>query len=940
MFLVVGCVDLDELWNEIDFLKKQNAEKAKELEEENAKFAAFEELYKSVEKLTNSANSEITSLKGLIDALSNRLSVVSYKELEDKSGYELTMSDGSKITLKHGAKGAAGKDGKDGAEGEAGIDGITPEISVKLHTDGLLYWTLNGEFLLDANGNMIPAQGKDGKAGKDGKDGADGAQGTPGKDGKDGKDGATGATGAAGKDAITPLLRINSDLYWEMSLDGGLKWQLVTDANKRPIKAQGPQGAAGAAGQSPAGPKGPTGDQGAPGEKGEPGKDGDANLTITETETTITIIYNGVTFTIPKGEMPPVKMTLTTTKTVGETIGLWIGAAEADKADVWIDLNNNGKKDSGEDNVTFGDLAYYPLGAQTITIYGKVTMLACFYNSLTTLDVSHNATLDSLYCSQNSLTKLDVTQNTALTVLNCGNNSLSTLDVSHNAALTYLDCYGNLLTTLDVSNNTALQELECHTNSLSTLDVTKNTALRELNCSSNSLNELDLTKNTALQRLDCEINSLTELNLPNSTALQALFCEDNSLTTLDVSKNTSLKTLICDTNLLTALNTSNNPLLLRLHCQNNQLTALDVTNNTALEKLYCYGNQIKEAEMGTLVSSLVDRSGILKGDFYVHDPDKPTNVITQVQVAKAKAKNWRVMDIDGNAYEGIEPPKMTLTTTRNVDETIRLHIEAAEADKADVWIDLNNDGVKDSGEDNVTFGVLAYYTLGAQTVTIYGKVTMLVCYNNSLTTLDVSNNAALQVLDCSHNSLTTLDVTTNTALQQLYCYINSLTELDLTKNTALLNLSCNGNSLTELDLTKNTALQRLYCEVNLLTELDVTKNTALQGLRCSKNSLTELDLTKNTALQKLYCNGNSLTSLDVTNNAELEYLSCYGNQITGGQMEILVNSLVKRNGKTTGKFYVHDPNNPTNVITKAQVLIAEGKNWRVLDINDNDYDGI
>lgn len=44
MFLVVGCVDLDgrELWNEIDFLKKQNAEQAKELEEENAKFAAFE----------------------------------------------------------------------------------------------------------------------------------------------------------------------------------------------------------------------------------------------------------------------------------------------------------------------------------------------------------------------------------------------------------------------------------------------------------------------------------------------------------------------------------------------------------------------------------------------------------------------------------------------------------------------------------------------------------------------------------------------------------------------------------------------------------------------------------------------------------------------------------------------------------------------------------
>ncbi|MGI6572385.1 MAG: hypothetical protein ACOX19_02955 [Fermentimonas sp.] len=50
MFLLVGCVDLDEVWNELESLKKQNAEQAKELEKENAKFAAFEEWYKKVEK--------------------------------------------------------------------------------------------------------------------------------------------------------------------------------------------------------------------------------------------------------------------------------------------------------------------------------------------------------------------------------------------------------------------------------------------------------------------------------------------------------------------------------------------------------------------------------------------------------------------------------------------------------------------------------------------------------------------------------------------------------------------------------------------------------------------------------------------------------------------------------------------------------------------------
>ncbi len=48
---------------------------------------------------------ELANIKALANAVTNKLSVVSYKELPDKSGYELTMSDGSKITLKRGTKG-------------------------------------------------------------------------------------------------------------------------------------------------------------------------------------------------------------------------------------------------------------------------------------------------------------------------------------------------------------------------------------------------------------------------------------------------------------------------------------------------------------------------------------------------------------------------------------------------------------------------------------------------------------------------------------------------------------------------------------------------------------------------------------------------------------------------------------------------------------------
>ena len=418
MFLVVGCVDLDELWSEIDLLKKQGEEQADELAERKAKIAEYKAWLESLKQVTSDANSEVSSIKGLVDAMTKKVYIVSYTELADKSGYELVLSDGTKMVLKHGPAGADGKDGKDGPEGPAGADGIAPKIGVKKHSDGLLYWTVNGEFLIDSDGKMVPAQGKDGADGKDGKDGEDGAPGTDGKDGKDGADGATGADGTPGKDGFTPLLRVNNNYYWEMSLDGGKTWQLVRDINNNPVYARGPQGTPGT--DAPAGsvgPQGPTGSEGPAGPKGEtgdPGQDGDPNLTITEANGVVTIVYKGTTYIIPK--LPPMShsMTLTTTKNVGESILLMISAAEADRADVWIDLNNNGVKDSGENDIFFDHYKNYTLGSQTVTIYGKVTAFDCINQNLTALDVTKNPALQELYCCINSLSTLDVSKNTVL----------------------------------------------------------------------------------------------------------------------------------------------------------------------------------------------------------------------------------------------------------------------------------------------------------------------------------------------------------------------------------------------------------------------------------------------------------------------------------------------------------------------------------------------
>ncbi len=482
IIIIAGCTDLDDVYRQLD--------------EQKDKLAALEARLRTVEQLTSNVNSEITSIKALIDALNRKVSVVSYKELSDKSGYELTMSDGSKITLKHGAKGEKGDEGKKGQDGEKGEDGLTPVINVKQHTDGLLYWTINGEWLLDAYGKKVPAQGKDGEAG---------APGTPGANG------------------ITPLLRINAEFHWEMSLDNGKTWQLVKDANDNPIPAQGPKG-----------------------EQGEPGNDGDADLTITESGDVIIIVYKGVTYTLQKGggAPPPVyTITFTTTKKLikGQKIKLTIDAADADRADVWIDLNNNGIKDDGEAVTTFEEFVEYTLGAQTVTVYGKVTELRCSSNNLTSLDVRHNTALTSLFCDDNHLTSLDVSENTALRQLLCAFNPLKALDVSHNTALTWLNCSGNELSALDVSNNTALTQLFCFNNQLTALNVSHNTALRNLTCYSNKISGDNMT---AL------VNSLPTLKVGDKGSFQVISLtnpkEQNKCTTVQVGIATGKNWIVRD----------------------------------------------------------------------------------------------------------------------------------------------------------------------------------------------------------------------------------------------------------------------------------------------------------------------------------------------------------------------------------------------------------
>ncbi len=158
-------------------------------------------------------------------------------------------------------------------------------------------------------------------------------------------------------------------------------------------------------------------------------------------------------------------------------------------------------------------------------------------------------------------------------------------------------------------------------------------------------------------------------------------------------------------------------------------------------------------------------------------------------------------------------------------------------------------------------------------------LTELECFNNKLNGLDVSKCLALKILECGNNQLTSIDVTNCPALDIFECYGNQLSSLDVSNCTSLTKLSCTSNQLINLDVSNCTSLTKLYCASNQLINLDVSKCIVIEDLSCYDNQLTSLEVKGCTELKVLSCIYNSLTSLDVSGCSSLERIQCPNNKL-------------------------------------------------------------
>lgn len=141
--------------------------------------ASINKRMENLEKQCNQMNNNLLALQNIVKALQSNDYITNISPIitnGQTTGYTITFAIGGAITI---------------LNGQDGSDGHTPEIGIKKDSDDNYYWTINGDWMLDEDGNKL----------------------------------CVGTTGNnQPSDGVTPKLKIEND-WWYVSYDNGKSWE-------------------------------------------------------------------------------------------------------------------------------------------------------------------------------------------------------------------------------------------------------------------------------------------------------------------------------------------------------------------------------------------------------------------------------------------------------------------------------------------------------------------------------------------------------------------------------------------------------------------------------------------------------------------------------------------------------------------------------------------
>ena len=873
-----------------------------------------------LEQLCKQMNSNITAMQTLLNAMEENnyiTSVTPVVEDGETVGYTISFTKSEPITIYHGKNGTVG------------IDGISSVIGVKEHTDGTYYWTLNGEWLRDAEGKMIAAEGVDG---------------------------------------ITPLFKIEND-YWHISYDNGATWTELG-------KAKGEDGV----------------NYCEFFEKIEEDEnyvyftliDGSSFQVLKDKAFALTLDVDRISYTagttynvgfsvtgatdlttmevIPSNnlrayisnykvedgvatgyvtvEMPKAILEYATVAVIvsdGRSKVL-MKAIHFDYADGAIEEGiiyiTNGEafnfpKEGGEIEVNLQTNISYrveleertaewlSVGNTRSTLREESLMLYAGENTgefrhgfVYLVDISNNHIVEIIYVSQNSdevyyeevilfadttfesymITNFDLDKDGVVTKGEA--LSAETIAVPTGATdLTGLEYCVNLkslslasnkgITTLNTSTFPLLEILNISSSKVATIDLSRNPRLRTLNVHYSALTALDVAYNNELESITCtSLSKLTNttLILEDHPKLTHLDCHSSNLTLLNISGCPELKYLNCSSNSLPELYIHKSPKLEEIYMQSNDIREINLSKSTELTIFNCSSNEITSLDMQACMK--------LYSFTFGSNPLTSLNMGALPRVKDISIYWERDDKVDFSlSGEALESVKISFYYDAGFENYPRLK---------SVYCNTPNLKTLDIGNfigDEIDFGMVP------------SVETIKLSANGNLYDLDITKNPNLKNFTISGaKNLTGINFSNNPELKSVsISSCAGITGVDFSNNPELQSANFSGNdvltslnvsiceALTTLSIKNCSAMQSINASnLKNLTTATIQSNAALTGfgingcsalttLTCSSNAkLPALNCSGCTSLTSLACNSNSaLASLNISDSAMLTTLNCY-----------------------------------------------------------------
>ena len=937
--LVTGCYDDSALTTRLD--------------KHDSDIAALQSDVKKLQDEVSIINSNIEGLQKILDALNKNVYVKSVSDVKDSGGaiigYTIAFTDNKTITIYHGEKGEKGDPGDPGDPGapgdpgnpgDPGAPGETPVIGVKDYS-GVLYWTVNGEFLRDANGGLVPATGSSGEPG------------APGQDGK------------------TPQLRINEG-NWEVSYDGE-NWTVVGPATT-PGEGGGDNVFAGV-------------------------KETKSAVVFTLVDGTKLSIDKMVDFSIKIDDSEAIDVVQGKTAEIPYTlVGVGSGESRVDalaSGDWWAEAVAADKA-SGVVKVTAGAVANAKVIVYAVDGKGRADMRSLIFNGgiltitapveeapaeggeivvpvVTNVDYTVSIEEDAQSWISYAITKAGEIRNENLVLTIEKNNTPET----RSGLVEIKDARGSVLQSFTVKQESGIYEYPVFEDSSFKNWVLYNSPAADYNenlkvdaSEAAKLTELVIEADkayTSLKGIECFYN-LKKVTIKNTTKLESIDLSKNKkleeikieksygattvLTTIDLSDLHVLKSIqIGGMTAVETLKLGSAPALTGIYAYNTGLKALDVTGCPELANLAVYGTKIETLDLSknaklesanlgaaTLASLTLPEPSVLK------TLNIDNTAITALDLSKlenltelsAAATKLETIDLSGSA----KLLKLSVGSLGGSGKSTALKLvdvrKATALSSVNLYSDALEEVIVPKGTKTSSWNWSSYHMNPDTGEYTYVKVTEVDVEGGDQPAIDdfaagitepfvkkiilgkfdkdgdgAINEVeaeAVTELDFSECGLVDGDLAGLEAfpIEKLNLDKNGFTEFDVLAFPKLKWLSINSNKLTALSVGKNyTDLkQNLHLEAannqiatftgpsyyaklvyvdlsgNKLTSFSSPYPQVMEYCNLADNQITSLSMTGASALKELNVSGNKLTSVAFTGFGKLEKVDVSGNALT------------------------------------------------------------